>query len=394
MKELSERICAIPLSAALKVDLKAKELRAQGKNIINFCVGEPPEAVPDFVCAASEKAAREGQMKYTNASGITELKQAVAGMYKRRFGIDYGVSQIVITTGAKYAVYAAVCALVDPGDEVILPAPYWTSYYQIIRLAGAVPIVADTKKENGYKMTPVGFRAAAGPRTKAVILNNPNNPSGAFYSAAELEALAVEFRKADVYVIADEIYDRLVYSALPFTAAAALGEDMKSRTVSVNGVSKAWAMTGARIGWLCADERIAAAASALISHSTGSPNTIAQLAAIEAINNGDEYALRLCESYKKRAEIISDGLSGIPGLYFAKPEGAFYITLCLEGSLLEKYKDGEGFALALLEEEGVAAVPCREFGNKNAVRISFSVPEAELAEGIGRIAHFAGKEVC
>jgi len=388
MKELSSKICGIPLTAALKVDLKAKELQAKGQKIINFCIGEPPEAVPDFVIEAVKKAALEGQMKYTNASGLTELKDAVAEMYNKRFGIEYSPKDVAITTGAKYAVYAAICTLVNPGDEVIIPAPYWTSYYQIVKLAGGVPVVVQTKKENGFKLTPIEFREAVSPRTKAVIVNNPNNPTGAVYSKSELEALAYEFMNADVYVVADEIYDRLIYTSAPFASMASLGNDMKARTISINGVSKAYAMTGARIGWLCANENIINAASAMLSHSTGSPNTIAQLAAIEAIKGGDEYAAKLCESYKKRAELISEGLAGVDGIFFSKPEGAFYLTLCLEGALLEKYKDGEGFAMALLEEAGLATVPCTQFGNKDAVRISFSVSEEELSEGIKRIRNF------
>lgn len=394
MKELSSKICGIPLTAALKVDLKAKELQAKGKNIINFCIGEPPEAVPDFVLETAKSAALDGQMKYTNASGLTELKEAVAEMYEKRFGVDYSPKNVAITSGAKYAVYTAVCTLVNPGDEVIIPAPFWTSYYQIVELAGGVPVVVQTKKENGFKLTPIEFREAVSPKTKAIIINNPNNPTGAVYSKSELEALAYEFMNADVYVVADEIYDRLIYTDTPFVAMASLGNDMKARTISINGVSKAYAMTGARIGWLCGNENIITAASAMISHSTGSPNTIAQLAAIEAIKGGDEYASRLCESYKKRAAIISEGLAGIDGIFFAKPEGAFYVTLCLEGPLLEKYKDGEGFAMALLEETGVATVPCTQFGNKNAVRISFSVSVEELKEGIERIRNFVKTANC
>ena len=391
MKELSERIGSIPLTAALKVDLKAKEMQAEGKNIINFCIGEPPEPVADFVCKAAEKAAADGKMKYSNASGLTELKCAVIDLYKKRFGLEYSAMECLITTGAKYAVYAAVSSLINPGDEVLLPAPYWTSYYQIIEMAGAVPVVIETKKEKGFKLTPDDVRSALTDKTKAVIMNNPNNPSGAVYGKEELEALAFEFMNADLYVIADEIYDRLIYTDTDFVPMASISKDMKQRTLTINGVSKAYAMTGMRIGWILADERIISLAGAMISHSTGSPNTIAQLAAIEAIRNGDTYAEELCQSYKKRAELINDGLAGLKNVFFAKPEGAFYVTLCLEGKLLEKYKDGDGFAMALLEEEGVATVPCGQFGNKNAVRISFSVSEHDLKEGIKRIVRFVNE---
>ena len=391
MKELSEKVCGIPLSAALKLDLKAKELQAEGKSIINFSVGEPPEAVPVFVCDAAAAAIAAGKMKYTNASGLTELKQAVVDSYKKRFGIEYSVKECVITTGAKYAVYAALSALVNPGDEVIVPAPYWTSYYQIVKLAGAEPVVVYGEKENAFKLTPQNLRNAVTDKTKAVILNNPNNPSGAVYSGDELEALAFEFMNSDLYVIADEIYDRLVYTDEVFVSAASISDDMKRRTVTINGVSKAYAMTGMRIGWMLANEKICAAAASMLSHSTGSPNTIAQLAALEAVNKGDEYADELCGIYKKKSQIISEGLACLKDIFFVKPQGAFYVMLCLEGKLLEKYKDGEAFAMALLEKAGVASVPCGQFGNKNAVRISFSVPEEELKEGIKRIVRFVNE---
>ncbi len=388
MKNLSEKITSLPVTAALTVDLRARALAAEGRNIINFSVGEPDFPTPDFVCTAGCEAIRNGHTRYTNASGSPQLKKKIAEYYKKRYGLDYETGNIAVTAGGKFAVYAAVTALVNPGDEVILPAPYWTSYYHIITLAGAVPVICNPGPENGFKLTADLLREKISPKTKAVILNNPNNPSGVVYSRSELEKFAEVFREADLYVIADEIYDHLVYGGADFACAASLDEDMKKRTLVINGVSKSYAMTGWRIGYILAEERIIKVISALLSHTTGNPNSIAQEAAITALENGDEAASEMCRAYEKRGKKLADALAGFDGLEFAVPEGAFYIMPCLKGRLLEKFTDGAGFALALLEKAGVAVVPCSDYGVERGFRISYSVSDSELEEGISRITNF------
>ena len=386
MKEISMRASSLPLTAALKVDVQAKKLMSEGRSIINFSVGEPDFPTPQTVCASAHEAIDKGVTKYTHASGTVELKQAVADKYREKYGLDYSLKEIAITTGGKYAVYAAICAIADPGDEIILPAPYWTSYYHIIKLAGAVPVVIETSFDTGFKVTPEMIKAKATQKTKAVIINNPNNPSGAFYREDELIALGKVISELDLYVISDEIYDSFVFTDDKFVSLPSLSEDMRARTVLISGVSKAYAMTGWRIGFAMGNAKIISAISAILSHTTGSPNAISQAAAVTALETVDPAPM--CAEFKKRSELLTRGLSGLEGLRFPIPEGAFYLILCPDGKLKEKYPTGTGFSMALLENAGVATVPCEDFGLKCAVRISYSIATVDVIEGIRRIREF------
>lgn len=387
MRTVSQRLATLPASAPMLVDERAKRLAADGRDIIRFSVGEPDFAAPACAGDAAAAVVRAGA-RYTNASGTPELKQAVAAALLRDSALAYAPEQIVVTTGAKYAVYAAVLALTDPGDEAVLPAPYWTSYPAILRLAGAVPVMAPCAAENGWKLTPAALEAALTPRTRALILNNPNNPSGAVYTRKELAALAEVCRQADIFVIADEIYASLVYDGTPFAAAASVSGDMLSRTVTVSGVSKAYAMTGYRIGYAAArDADVVRGMSALLSHTTGCPSAVSQAAAVAALTGPQDGTDRMRQAFARRRELLDAALTeaGIP---HTRPQGAFYMMADVRPYLGGVYRDDLAFALGLLETAGVAAAPLSAFGLDGFLRLSYTLDDARLLEGARRMAAF------
>ena len=389
MKKLSDRATRLPVSAALRVDLKTKELAAQGRDIISFCVGEPDGTSPREATESGISAIRENDTRYTNAPGTTELRQAVALRMTRHTGMEYEWRDIAVTTGGKYAVYAAVCALCDPGEEAVLPAPYWTSYYHILRLAGVTPRVVRTKLENGWEMTPEELEESITPQTKLVILNNPNNPSGAVYTKKELIALARVIRSHDLYVIADEIYDAYVYADEPFCPLASLDDDMRLRTVTVNGVSKAYAMTGWRIGWAACDRAIAGRIGAILSHTTGCPSAVSQRAALAALEKEPE---GLSDLYRARRDALEEELRHVEGLAFTHADGAFYLMPVLTGELAKRFSSAEAFAMELLESAGVAVVPCEDYGVEMAFRMSYTMDIDQIREGARRLARFAAEK--
>ena len=383
MKALSNIAAALPVSAALAVDLAAKSLAAIGRDVVSFCVGEPDFDAPEPAKRAGIACIESNGMRYTNASGTPELRAAVAAALARDCGLAYEPDAIAVTTGAKYAVYAAALALVNPGDEVILPAPYWTSYEHIVRLTGGVPVVVPCAMDAGWKLTPTQLDRAVTKRTKALIFNNPNNPSGAVYTRIELSALAEICRKHDLYVIADEIYRSLVYTGEPFCAAASVNADMFARTVTVGGVSKAYAMTGWRIGFAAGPRAVLRAVSAILSHTTGSPNAAAQAAACEALAGPQAETARMRETFLQRRNALLLALSSVPGVRYTVPDGAFYVLLDISGLLKGgRWADASAFALGLLHAEGVATVPCADYGAPDCVRLSYTLPEHRMLEGV------------
>lgn len=389
MKPLSKTVSALPVSAALAVDLRAKALCAKGRDIISFCVGEPDFDTPEPVKRAGICAIESNDTKYTNASGTQALRAAVCAVLLRDHGIKYDASNIAITTGAKYAVTASILALTDPGDEVVLPAPFWPSYDSIIRLSGATPAHIPCSPEAGWKLTPGQLERAVTPQTKALILNHPNNPTGAVYTRKELAALAKVCQAHDLFVLSDEIYSHLTYTDEPFCAAASINADMFDRTVTIGGVSKAYAMTGWRIGYVAAGLEIIRAISALLSHTTGSPNSIAQAAAVEALLGPQEIKLRMKQTFQARRDRLFEALREIPGIQFTHPQGAFYAMLDLRTLLKDgNFKSEADFALQLLEDEGVAAVPCTDFGAPGYLRLSYTLDEARMLEGVARLRRF------
>ena len=395
MKELSHALAEIPVSAPTAVDALVKERRARGERIISFCVGEPDFPTPEHIARAGMDAIEAGDTKYTHPSGTPALRKAAAEALRRDYGLDYAPEQVVITTGAKYAVYAAVMALCDAGDEVILPAPYWPSYRPILRLCGAKPVAVPCAAENGWKLMPEALKAAITEKTKAIILNNPNNPSGAVYFREELEPLAEVIREADLYVIADEVYGRLTFDGKAFTPAAALGADMLSRTVTVGGVSKGYAMTGWRIGFAAAGAEIARRISVFVNHTTGGACTVSQAAALAALRGSDEDSRRMCAEYEARRDILCEALSAFPYVSFCRPEGAFYLLLNMREALsrMDGIADDLALAMALLREENVAAVPCADYGLPGFLRLSYTLPIPEMLEGVARLKAFLERRV-
>ena len=389
MLKLSEKITRIPVSAPLKVDLAAKAKTAAGFDVVNFCVGEPDFPTPDNAAAAGTEAIKIGDTKYTNASGSPEMKAAVAESLKRNYGLSYGTDCIVITTGAKYAVYAVVNVLCDPGDEVIIPAPYWTSYVHLTSLSGAVPVTVGCTEETGYKLTPDLLEKAITPRTRALIINNPNNPSGALYSAEELRELGKVILKHDICVISDEIYSDLVFDGAVFTSMAAVSEDLKDNTVIINGMSKSFAMTGWRIGYIAAPRAVAAAVSAMLSHTTGSPCTVSQDASIAALRGPRDGVKKMRDIFEQRRDLAYSSAVAL-GIGCPRPAGAFYLMMDVR-DLLRPGETATDLALDLLDKNCVALVPCEDFGMPGFLRMSFSVSSDTISEGFSRIADYLKK---
>ncbi len=382
MIRLSERSLSLPPSAAMEIDARARELKALGGDVISFCVGEPDLPMPEEASAAAVEAVRRGDMKYTYAAGMPEMRQAVCAALLRDTGVSYAPENVAVTDGAKFAGYAAVLAVCDPGDEVILPSPYWTSYLHFTRLAGAVPVVVPCSPENGFRLTAEQLEKAVTPRTKALILNNPGNPTGAMYSEGELRSLCGKALELGVTVIADEIYSAYTYGA-PFVSAASLGEEFRDNTVLVNGLSKNYAMTGWRLGYLAAPAPVIRAVTAMLSHTTGCPGTVAQRAAIAALLGDQKAAKEMAEEFRTRKELICR-LASEAGLRFREPEGAFYLF----ADVREYGPDAVRFASGLLEKKQVAVLPCDDFGAPGYVRLSYTLPRSRIREGMERIAAY------
>ena len=393
MKEISKVASAVQASTTLKVDALFKQMKADGKDVVGFGAGEPDFDTPDNIKEAAYKAIREGQTKYTPSNGIPALRQAVADRLLADCGISYTASQIVVASGAKHNIYIALQTLLNPGDEVILPAPYWVTYAEAIRMAGGVPVVVSAPEASDFKITKDQLDAAVTAKSKLFILNNPSNPTGMLYSADELRALADICVKHDLYILSDEIYYGLVYDGRKFTSVAALGEDIKARTIVVNGVSKSYAMTGWRIGYSASDAKIAEVMSNYLSHSTSSPSTISQFAAVEALNGPQEGILAMRDVFEQRRNYIVDRVNSIEGVSCRKPEGAFYVMINIEKLIGRKLggiviNSSDDFSLAFLESGLVAVVSCDGFGCENFVRMTYAASMESIKEGLDRLALF------
>ena len=393
MKELSKIALKVNPSTTLAIDSLAKQMKADGLDVIGFGTGEPDFMTPDNISEAGIAAIREGKTKYTPAAGIVPLRKAAAARLKADCGLHCDYTQIVIASGAKHNVYAALRALVNPGDEVIVPAPYWVSYCEMVSICGGVPVVVETTEGAGFKMTPAQLEAAVTPKTKALMLNNPSNPTGMVYTESELRALAEVCVKHDLYVIADEIYYKLMYDGKPFTSFASLGEDVKERTILINGVSKSYAMTGWRIGYAAANAQIAKVMSNYLSHSTGAPSTISQWAAVEALEGQQDTIEDMRKVFEQRRNYFVKRLNSIPGVSCIMPEGAFYIMMNIEKLIGRtiggvEITDDDVFAEAFLKQGLVAVVPCSGFGIKNFVRWTYATSMENIEEGLNRLEKF------
>ena len=393
MKALSRIAVGIPASSTLAIDATAKQMKADGLDVIGFGTGEPDFDTPDNIKCAGIKAICDGMTKYTPAAGIIPLRQAVCHRLKEDCGVDYDFSQVVIASGAKHCLYAIMYTLVEPGDEVILPAPYWVSYIEQIRLVGGVPVIVTAGEEQRFKITPEQLEAAITDKTKAVIFNNPSNPTGMLYSKEELRAIADVCLKHDLYIISDEVYYGLVYDDREFCSFAALGEDVKERTILVNAVSKSYAMTGWRIGYTASNPEIAKVMANCLSHTTGAPGTMNQIAAVEALTGPQEGVRAMRRVFEERRNYIVERMNTIPGVSTRKPDGAFYVMMnvkelygrTLGGRVINSDDD---FAMAFLEKGLVALVPCSSFGAPGFVRWTYAASMENIRLALDRLEEF------
>jgi len=388
--KLATRVNRIKPSPTLAITAKANALRAQGRDIIGFGAGEPDFDTPDHIKNAGIRAIEEGFTKYTPVGGTDELKDAIAGKLERENGLTYGRSNIVVSCGAKHTLYNLAQALFEEGDEVIVPAPFWVSYPDIIVLADAVPVILQTREEDGFKMTPQALRRAITPSTRAVIVNSPSNPTGTTYTREELKALGDILGETDILVISDDIYEKVLYDGFVFSNMANTGEDMKARTIVVNGVSKAYAMTGWRIGYAAGPEQVITAVSNIQSQNTSNPTSISQKASVAALRETQEPTEKMVIEFRKRRDFIVSALNDIPGVVCRKPEGAFYVfpnVASLYGRRRGERVIGNSLDLAafLLDEADVAVVPGSAFGDDRYIRLSYATSMKNIEEGAKRI---------
>ena len=396
MKAISKIAAAVSPSATLAVNALAKKMRAEGKDVVGFGTGEPDFETPDRISYAGIRAICDGQTKYTPAAGIVPLRKAVCKRLKEDYDLDYDETQVVVASGAKHSVYLALAVLVDPGDEVILPAPYWVSYYEMIRLVGGVPVVVTAGEDQNFKITAEQLEAAITEKTKAVMINNPSNPTGAIYTKEELQALADVCVRHDLFIIADEIYDKLIYDGARFTSIPTLGEDVKAHTILINGVSKTYSMTGWRVGYAVAEKPVASAMSSYASHSTGAPATMAQYAAQEALEGPQDEVEAMRKVFEERRNYLVSRMNAMDGVSCLTPNGAFYVMMNLE-QLFGKTIDGEviatadDFARLFLEKSMVAVVYCTAFGAPSFVRWSYATSMENIQKGMDRLEQFLAK---
>lgn len=393
MKPVSAIAKEVRASTTLAVDSLAKQMKADGLDVVGFGTGEPDFATPDNINMAGIKAICDGKTKYTPAAGIIPLRKAIAAQLKSELGLDYEHTQIVVASGAKHSVYIALAAITNPGDEIIIPAPFWVSYYEMVRMTGGTPVIVTAGEEQAFKITAEQLEAAITDKTKCLMLNNPSNPTGMIYSREELKAIADVCVKHDLYILADEIYYKLVYDGLEFTSIASLGEDVKERTLLINGVSKSYAMTGWRVGYCACNKELAKIMSNFLSHSTGAPSTISQWAALEAVSGPQDSIEKMRMAFAERRDYIVKRINAIPGVSCIVPNGAFYVMMNIEkligrtlgGKLIENDDD---FAVAFLNSALVAVVPCSGFGMKNFVRWSYAASMENIEKGMDRLEKF------
>ena len=392
--KLSEKALSIKPSSTLSITEKAGILRKEGKDVISFSVGEPDFNTPEHINKAAIDAINEGFTKYTPAAGIMELRQAVAKKLKDENGLDYDYTQIVISNGAKHSLVNALMAITNPGDEIIIPAPYWLSYAEMVRISGGTPVVVYTKKEDEYALTREVLESVYTENTKAVIINSPSNPTGMIMTEDQLRGIAEFAVEKDIIVIADEIYEKLIYSKdKKHVSIASFGKDIYERTIIVNGVSKSYAMTGWRIGYTAAPAKISKLMSSMQSHMTSNPNSIAQKAAVAAISGPQDCVEEMRVQFEKRRDYIYDRVKDMPYVSALKPEGAFYLFIDFTGTYGKEYKgqvleSAAQIGAILLDEKLIAVVPCADFGMPDYIRFSYATSIEKITAGMDRLGEF------
>ncbi|MEM9725374.1 MAG: pyridoxal phosphate-dependent aminotransferase [Pseudomonadota bacterium] len=392
---LSESLARVKPSPTIAVTNKARELKAAGRDIIGLGAGEPDFDTPEHIKAAAWAAIQTGQTKYTAVDGMPELKDGISRKFKRDNGLDYAPEQISVGSGGKQVIYNALVATLNPGDEVLIPAPYWVSYPDMVLLAGGTPKTVAAGIETGFKLTPEALDAALTPKTKWLIFNSPSNPSGAGYTAAELKALAdVLLRHPHVWVLTDDMYEHIAYAPFEFATIAQVEPGLYERTLTMNGVSKAYAMTGWRIGFAGGPAPLIKAMAKVQSQSTSNPCSISQWAAMEAVVGPQEHLAEFVAAFRRRRDLVVSALNAIPGIECPEPEGAFYVYPSIAGVIGKKTPGGavvgddEAFCAELLGAEGVAAVFGAAFGLSPHFRVSYATSDELLTEACARIARF------
>ena len=388
--KLASRVAKVKPSETLAITAKANALRAQGRDVIGFGAGEPDFDTPDHIKQAAIRAIEAGFTKYTPVGGTDELKDAIIAKLKTDNRLEYKRSQVVVSCGAKHTLYNLAQALFEEGDEVIIPAPYWVSYPDIVVLAGGTPVILNTLEKDGFKMKPEQLKASITGRTRAVIFNGPSNPTGAAYSPDELKALAAVLADTDIFAISDDIYEKILYADFPFANLAMAEPRLKDRTIVVNGVSKAYAMTGWRIGYAAGPEEIIGAISKIQSQNTSNPTSISQKASVAALAGDQQVVSMMVAEFKKRKDAIVDALNDIPGIFCPMPEGAFYVfpnVSALYGRSYEgkKISNSTEFIEYLLDGANVATVPGVAFGSDDHIRLSYATSLKNIEEGVRRI---------
>ncbi len=391
----SAALSRVKPSATLAADAKARELKAQGRNVISLAAGEPDFDTPENVKEAAIKAIRDGKTKYTNVDGIPELKEAIVAKFQRENGLTYKTSQVNVSPGGKPVIWNAMIATLSPGDEVIIPTPYWVSYWDIVLLAGGAPVAVATTADTGFKLHAADLEAAITPKTKWVFLNSPSNPSGAAYTRAELKAIAdVLLRHPHVMILTDDMYEHLVFGDFEFTTIAQVEPALYDRTLTMNGVSKAYAMTGWRIGYAAGPEPLIKLMAKVMSQTTSNPCSISQWAAVEALNGTQEFIKPNAKLFEGRRDLVVSMLNQAQGIHCPTPEGAFYVYPSVEKLLGKTSPSGkviqndQDFAVELLEQEGVSVVFGAAFGLSPFFRISYATSNAVLEDACGRIQRF------
>ena len=390
---LSKKAQAVKPSSTLAITAKAKEMKANGIDVVGFGAGEPDFNTPENVCNAAISAIKEGFTKYTPASGTNELKDAISKKFKEFNGLDYAPNQIVISNGGKHSLSNIFDAILNPGDEVIIPAPYWLSYPEMVKLSDGVPVVVYGEKKNGYKVTAAQIQEAITENTKALVLNTPSNPTGRLYTEEELRAIADVVVKNDIYVVADEMYEYLIYGNEKHVSIASFNEEIYKRTITCSGLSKSYAMTGWRIGYTGSSVEIAKLMSSIQSHATSNPNSIAQKAALEALKGPQGAVEEMKVEFNKRRTYMYERVSKMPLVDTLEPQGAFYVFIDVSEAVEKSYK-GEKIGTAarlaeiLLEDYSTAVVPCADFGFPNHIRLSYAISMEQIEKGLNRIEEF------
>ena len=390
---LSRKAAQVKPSSTLAITAKAKELKAEGIDVVGFGAGEPDFNTPENINEAAIAAIKSGFTKYTPASGTAELKKAVSRKFEEFNGLHYGTDQIVISNGGKHSLTNVFQAIMNPGDEVIIPAPYWLTYPEIVKLCDGVPVYVYGTKDSGYKVTAKQIEDAITDKTKAVILNTPNNPTGLVYSEGELRAIADVAVKNDIYVVADEMYENLIYGDKKHVSIASLGEEIYKRTITCSGLSKSYSMTGWRIGYTGSSAEIAKLMGSIQSHQTSNPNSIAQKAALEALQGPQDAVAAMREEFDQRRKYMYERVSQMPLVDALEPEGAFYTFVDFTDVLEKSYKGvrigtASRVAEILIEDYKVAVVPCQDFGFDNFIRLSYAISMENIKKGLDRIEEF------